>query len=175
MDTIEAGFKLPVAQSLLMAFVALLLTSLGALRWGWHYTSPLIAAVIAFCLSAWLLTIDSRRLLRTVERVIGKDLDGDGEIGFTVEITDLTQDKKRMTFANFPARQAEVERFATAAINGWLTVNSPHKLSRRKFTQLRDVSLDRGLLAWRCAEARQQGVELTAVGRHVFKRLVVGA
>jgi len=65
-----------------------------------------------------------------------------------------------------------VERFALAALNGYLTVNSPHRLSRRRFTQLRDVALDRGLLAWRCEDARQQGVELTAVGRHVFKRLI---
>ena len=176
MGTIESGFKLPILQSLLMAGVALLLASLGAFRWGWHWTSPVIAAVVTFCIAAWLLLIDSRRLLRTVETVIGKDLDGDGRVGnFTVEITENLPEARRVQYAHFPARQEQVERFATAALNGWLTVNSPHKLSRRKFTQLRDVSLDRGLLAWRCAEARQQGVELTAVGRHVFKRLVVGA
>ena len=172
MGTVESAVKVPVLQSLLMALVALLLTGLGAIRWGWHWTSPVIAAVIAFCLAAWLLLVDSRRLLRTVETVIGKDLDGDGEVGFTVEITDLTEDKKRVSYAHFPARPEQVERFATAALNGWLTVNSPHRLSRRRFTQLRDVALDRGLLAWRCEDARQQGVELTAVGRHVFKRLI---
>ena len=175
MSSIEAGVKTPLAQAIITATVCGLLVILGCVFKSWPWVAIPTAWVITFALAWWVLLLNTRGLLKTVERVIGKDLDGDGQIGFTVEITDLTEGKKRMSFAHFPARQAEVERFATAAINGWLTVNSPHRLSRRKFTQLRDVSLDRGLLAWRCAEARQQGVELTAVGRHVFKRLVIGA
>ena len=173
MGTLESGFKLPIAQSLLMALVALLLTSLGALRWHWHFTSPLIAAVIAFCLSAWLLTIDSRRLLRTVERIVGRDLDGDGQVGFTVEITDLTEGKKQMSYCHFPARQEQVLSFAAAMINGQMTIYGNHKLSRRVFSVLRDESISRGLCAWVDPGAHTQGFELTRAGNHVFERLLL--
>lgn len=172
---VEAGVKTPLFQALLTGAAVGVVTVILAVWKHWAWVTPIVATVISAALAWWLLLLNTRGLLKTVERVIGKDLDGDGRVGFTVEITDLTEGKKQMSYAHFPARQAEVERFATAAVNGWLTVNSPHRLSRRKFTQLRDVALDRGLLAWRCAEARQQGVELTRVGEHVFKRLIVGA
>ena len=171
---LEAGVKTPLLQAVITATVAGLVVILGVVFKSWPVAAIPTTWVITFALAWWLLLLNTRGLLKTVERVIGKDLDGDGQVGFTVEITENLPERKRVQYAHFPARQAEVERFATAALNGWLTVNSPHRLSRRKFTQLRDVALDRGLLAWRCEDARQQGVELTAVGRHVFKRLVIG-
>ena len=43
--------------------------------------------------------------------------------------------------------------------------------SRAEFDQLRDVLIERGLAAWKNPNARAQGVELTAAGRAVMRRL----
>ena len=175
MSGIEAGVKTPAMQAGITGVVGGVMAVVGVWLWGWPRIVPLAAGILIGGATWWLLLLSGRRLLSSVERITGRDLDGDGRVGdpeFTVEITEALPERKRVTFAHFPARRVDVERFATAALNGWLTVNSPHRLSRRKFTQLRDVALDRGLLTWRCEDARQQGVELTAVGRHVFKRLI---
>jgi len=169
---IEAGVKTPALQAVLTGAAVGAVTVILTIWKHWPWATPVVAAVIAAALSWWLLLLNTRGLLKTVETVINKDLDGDGEIGFTVEIVEDLPELKRVQYAHFPARQEQVEQFAMAALNGWLTVNSPHRLSRRKFTQLRDVAIDRGLLAWVHPDARQQGVQLTAVGRHVFKKLI---
>jgi len=171
--SVESGAKLPMIQAGITAAVALALAVIIGLARGWPWTHPPVIGVVVFSLAWWVLLIQSRQLLSSREVVTADP--GTGEQTFSVEITEKLPERQRVQYAHFPARRPEVERFAMAALNDWLTVNSPHRLSRRKFTQLRDVALDRGLLSWRCAEARQQGCELTAVGRHVFKRLIAGA
>jgi len=172
-DNLEGGLRLPLGQAAITGVVAFLLTSVATWYWYWPWSTPPVAAVVVGAL-AWLYLLqDSRRLLRTSETVTADPEAGDP--GFSVEIIENLPERKRVQYAHFPARQAEVERFAMAMINGHTTVNSHHRLSRRKFTQLRDVALDRGLLAWRCEDARQQGVIVTTVGVHVFKRLIAGA
>ena len=116
--------------------------------------------------------MNTRGLLRTVERVTGKDL-GDKQVGFTVEITDLTDGKKQMSFCHFPARPEQVMSFAAAMINGQMTIYGNHKLSRRVFSVLRDESISRGLCAWANPDHHPQGFELTRAGEHVFERLLL--
>jgi len=171
-DTVESGVKVPLLQAVITGGVAGVVVTIPTAIYHWPWIVPPCMAIGTFGLSWWLLLQDTRRLLRRIETFVGRDLDGDGEIGFTVEIVEDLPELKRVQYAHFPARQEQVEQFAMAALNGWLTVNSPHRLSRRKFTQLRDVAIDRGLLAWVHPDARQQGVQLTAVGRHVFKKLI---
>jgi len=172
MGTIEAGFKLPVLQSLLMAGVALLLTSLGAFRWGWHWTSPLIAAVIAFCLAAWLLLLQSRRLLSSRETVTGDP--GAGEVGFSVELTEPLAERAtdKMLFCHFVGVQpVHVVKFAQAAIDDRLTPEGTG-LSRGKFGKVRTVCLARGLVTWRDPQYHAQGLDCSRGGRSAFQQII---
>ena len=170
---IEADVYVPLLQAAICGVVAALLVTIYTVVKDKPWPTPIIAGVIVFAVSWWLLLLDHRKLLRKVETFVGKDLDGDGEVGFSVEITEsLADGRKRMKFCEFPAKQRDVERFALAVLNGQLTVHGNHRLSRRTFEQLRDESLSRGLLAWVNPQARNQGVELTRVGEHVFESLL---
>jgi len=168
---VEAGVKTPALQAVLtgaaVGAVAVILTV-----WkGWPWVTPVVAAVIAAALSWWLLLLNTRGLLKTVETVINKDLDGDGEIGFSVEITDLTDGKRQMRFAEFPCRPEHVRRFAQAAVDGAPTPEGA-AMGRRKFNAIRDEALRRGLVTWRDGDHHTQGLETTLVGKAVFRRLL---
>jgi len=174
LSTIESGVRVPLAQAAITGVVAFLLAGLAGLRYGWHWTSPVVFGVAGFCLAWWGLLVNTRRLLKTIESVVGKDLDGDGEIGFTVELTEnLLDGKRRMRFVNFPATERQVLRFATAMTNGILTTYGNHGLSRRIFSVLRDESISRGLCAWTDPANHPQGFSVTKAGRHVFERLIL--
>ena len=173
LSSIEAGVRTPLYQSLLTGAAVSAVTVILTAWNDWPWVTPIIAAVITAALTWWLLLIDSRRLLKTVEHIIGRDLNGDGQIGFTVEITDLTEGKKQMRYCHFPARSDQVLSFATAMINGQTTIYGNHGLSRRVFSRLRDEAVTRGLCAWVDPDAHTQGIELTRAGEHVFERLLL--
>jgi len=129
-------------------------------------------AIGTFGLSWWLLLQDTRRLLRRIETFVGADLDGDGKVGFTVEIVDKTDGKKQIRYASFANVKGEhLRRFAQAAIDDRLTPEGA-RLSRRQFNIVRDESIERGLLCWRIPEHHAQGVEVTSAGKHVFQHLL---
>ena len=172
-DTVESGVKVPLLQAVITGAVAGVVSVIPTVYYDWAWTVPPAVTVGTFGLSWWLLLQDTRRLLRRIEVWTGKDLDGDGQVGFSVEITEsLADGRKRMTFARFPAKPEQVKRFAMAALNDRLTVHGNHRLTRGVFERLRDEAVARGLCAWKNPEAHTRGVELTRAGEHVFKRLL---
>ena len=173
MSGVEAGVKTPLAQAAITATVCGLLVILGCVFKSWPVAAIPTTWVIVFALSWWVLLLNTRGLLKTVERIVGRDLDGDGQVGFTVEITDLSDGRKRMSYARFPARQEQVLSFAAAMINGQTTIYGNHRLSRPVFTKLRDEAVARGLCAWVDPGAHTQSIALTRAGEHVFKRLIL--
>lgn len=87
-----------------------------------------------------------------------------------VEIMPVDDDEvPQRCFENYRAKN--VRRFAAAALHGQLTHNAPHRLSRRRFTMMRDEALNRGLLAWIHPDSHNQGVEVTQVGKQVFEQI----
>jgi len=170
---VEAGVKTPLAQAVITGLAVGAVTVILAVWKGWPWVTPIVAAVIAAALSWWLLLLNTRGLLKTVETVINRDLDGDGRIGFTVEVTDLTDGKKQVRYCHFPARPDQVVAFAAAMLNGQTTIYGNHGLSRRVFSRLRDEAIARGLCTWVDPQAHTQGMELTRAGEHVFERLLL--
>lgn len=171
MSTIEAGFKTPFAQAVITALAAGALAVVGVVWQGWHWTTPIVVVVVVFGLSWYMLLTGNRRLLRVVERV-DRPAEVEQAATLNIEVTESFADgQKRMVFAQFPAAERDVQRFAIAALNRRLTVHGGHRLSRGTFERLRDECLARGLLAWANPHAHNQGVQLTRVGARVFKRL----
>jgi len=172
MSGIEASVKAPLFQAGVTALATGTLAMVGMVWQSWHWTTPIVVVVTTFGLTWYLLLTSNRRLLRVVETV-----DRPVEVEqvapvVSVEITESFADgQKRMVFAQFPAREQDVKRFAIAALNGYLTVHGRHNLSRGVFEKMRDESLSRGLCVWKNERAHNQGVELTRVGARVFKRL----
>ena len=143
---------------------------IGVVWQGWHWTTPIVVVVIVFGASWYMLLTGNRRLLKVVERVDRPEAQQPAT--FNIEIMESFADgQKRMVFAQFPAPERDVKRFAIAALNGYLTVHGRHRLSRGVFERLRDEALARGLVVWTNPHAHTRGVELTRVGSHVFKRL----
>jgi len=169
---VESGVKTPLFQALLTGAAVGAVMVILTIWKHWPWATPIVAAVIAAALAWWLLLLDTRGLLKTVETVINKDLDGDGRVGFTVEIVDQTDGKKQIRYASFANVKGEhLRRFAQAAIDVRLTPEGA-RLSRRQFNVIRDESIKRGLLCWRAPEHHAQGVEVTNAGRHVFQHLL---
>ena len=171
---LEAGVKTPLAQAAITATVMGLLVILGVVFKAWPWVAIPTAWVITFALAWWVLLLNTRGLLKTVERVIGKDLDGDGAIGFSVEITLPPSEGKKMLFANFPGcRPEHVKRFARVAVDGKPTSEGAG-LSRTRFVAIREESLRRGLVRWRDPEYHTTGLETTSLGRAAFQSLLDG-
>jgi len=166
---VEAGVKTPLAQAVITGLAVGAVTVIVTAWKGWPWVTPVVAAVIAAALSWWFLLLQSRQLLSSRETVTA-DPDAGGP-AFQVEITDLTDGKKQMRFAQFPGRPEHVRRFAQAAVDGAPTPEGA-AMGRRKFNAIRDEAVRRGLVAWRDGEHHTQGLTTTLVGKAVFRRLL---
>jgi hypothetical protein len=138
----------------------------------------IVAGLVATAVWVYLL-IESRRLLWTIERVTGRDIDGDGEKGkpalppIQVEVTS----GQKQVYLELPGKPEALAALARGVLAGrpmaedsWSGRAGP--FSRSEFRQIRDTLIERGLATWRNPDAKAQGCELTAAGRAVFRRLV---
>ena len=174
MSGVEAGVKAPLFQAAITATVTGLLVILGCVFKGWAWVAVPTAWVIVFALAWWLLLLNTRGLLKSVERIVGKDLDGDGEVGFSVELTEPLADRAtdKMLFCHFQGVQpVHVVKFAQAAIDDRLTPDGAG-LSRGKFGKVRTVCLARGLVTWRDPEYHAQGLDVSRGGRSAFRQII---
>ena len=145
-----------------------------------------IGVVIEFEPLAWIggvlavvwivLLIDHRKLLRTVEVVIGRDLDNDGAIGRPVPLeqmlrVEVGQDNTTY-FLDVPHNKAVA--FARSVMAGRSMSESEWKKffgGIEPFKTFRGRLLDAKLVRWVNPDAHAQGVVLTPAGRKVFERL----
>ena len=93
-----------------------------------------------------------------------------------VEVEVSKPDSKQMTFLDLPGDRQQLGQLASGVLAGrsfsegeWSGGGRPY--SRSEFRELRGELLERGLLTWRNHDAPAQGVQLTAPGRAVFRRL----
>lgn len=118
-----------------------------------------------------------------LERMLGIDLNLNGVIGpapqpaeperVRVEVIQDQGSKGDFIDLPYPSKLPEL---AAGIVNGkqfalsvW--TGNGHLFSRSEFEEVRDEMLERGLLRWRNERNPAQGVDVTAVGRAVLKRL----
>jgi len=167
---LEAGVKTPLAQAAITATVCGLLVILGCVFKSWPVAAIPTTWVIVFSLAWWVLLLNTRGLLKTVETVTGDP----GAAAFSVEITLPPSEGKKMLFANFPGcRPEHLQRFARSAVDGIPTPEGA-ALSRAKFNSIRDEGLRRGLIRWRDPEYHTLGLRTSSMGKVVFQRLLDG-
>lgn len=170
-QTVEGDVKVPLFKAAIYSLVASLVTLTLALIWGWPSWNwpewvPILAGVGGFAFFWIILESDTRNLLRRQWTATPQE-----KVVETLRVEVHEPEKGQTKYAHFNARPEQVRKFATDALNGKLTVHAS-RLSRRLFERLRDESVARGLLAWRNPEAHHLGIEMTSVGRHVFRRLI---
>jgi len=93
-----------------------------------------------------------------------------------VEVEVSEPGEKRMSFLDLPGSAEQLAQLASGVLAGkpfsegtWSGGARPY--TRAEFRQLRGDLLERGLLTWRNDSAPAQGVELTAPGRAVFRKI----
>lgn len=141
----------------------------------WALASLAVAAV------AWvILLLDSRRLLWALERVTGRDLDGDRQVGEPQErLVFLNRERARQDAAQ--ARRAdEWSTFVSfvkalqhrgTGYDAWESV-----IGRGRYVEYRDALIDYGLARWRSYGPNgrpnfKQGWKLTASPEDILERL----
>ena len=140
-----------------------------------------IVASVSITAGLWIrLMSDRNRLLWKIERITGKDFDGDGYVGepetLRIELSSVDEHGAHIEFLNIPGDGQRFKEFACGVLNGkaistasWTGRGGIY--SRREFNELRDALLNRGWLMWRNPHAPVQGVMLTRKGREAFERI----
>jgi hypothetical protein len=138
-----------------------------------------LSALVISTATWWILLFQTRKLLWAVERVTGRDIDGDQVIGQPVALppiqVEVTSGQKQV-YLELPGKPEALAALARGVLAGrpmaedsWSGRAGP--FSRSEFRQIRDTLIERGLATWRNPDAKAQGCELTAAGRAVFRRL----
>lgn len=145
---------------------------------GW---AMLITFLLAF-LSVFLATSSRGQWL--IERLTGADLNLDGFIGEpapplpapeSIRVELLQDGGHRGDFIDLPYPEKlpalAAGLLAGRSFNQTAWTGHGALFSRSQFDQVRETMIERGLLAWKNPEAKAQGVELTAAGRAVMRRI----
>ena len=185
--TRESDVVVPLAQSAITGAVLAVPVGVLAASQGWSAYVPLSVMAGTFALSWLYLLRDSRGLLRITERIVNRDLDGDGRIGDTpaepksskpnvrVDITERHDGGMRLRFLDVPIAEHKIITLARGVMNGrafsereWAGRGRP--LSVSEFRELREQLFRANYMRWQDG-GRRQGVEFTAKGRALFRRL----
>jgi len=179
--TLEGDVLVPFLQSLVTGAIGALLGYAVADR-------PLVGFGVGFAL-CWLISlVQSRALLWTLEETWHRDIDRDGVVGLpelppvrhTVRVEMVDGAGRSRQYVDLPAPPEAIAELARGALAGqslaegeWTGAGRPFSVDQ--YREVRAELLRRGLVAWRNPRARNQGLELTGVGRWVFGQLVEGA
>ncbi|HKZ82130.1 MAG TPA: hypothetical protein VJ793_00555 [Anaerolineae bacterium] len=183
--TRESEVIVPLEQAAITAGVITLPVAVVTALAGWPVYVPVIVGAVSFTASWFWLLRDSRGLLRVTERLISRDLNGDGMVGdqpmpskpssVRVEVTERRDGGTTMRFLDMPIDEAQLQAFAKGILAGksfsertWAGDGKP--FSQNDFAALRDKLIETGYARWRGGE-RRMGAELTAKGRAMFAGL----
>ena len=168
--TVAGDVRVPLAQAAITAGaitlpVALLTASQSGSPW-----LPISALGLSFT-GAWLwLLADHRSLLRTVERITQRDIDGDGRVADQpVEV------ERRVAFnavelsatgRYLRSRRIDIPRGDERAISTTARI-----YNRDEFNALRDALIKLGYAAWRDPDDHKLSAYLLPPGRALFRAL----
>jgi hypothetical protein len=179
--SVESDVSVPLLQSLITSVIisAGSVPLVAALHWPWYITPMVGGGTLGL---SWLLLLaDHRSLLRVVETVINRDIDGDGQIGnqkkeWRVKGEIYRQDddeSEGWDLFNLPCPSPEYLRaFVSEVLKGTVTFSergaSDYGYSREMWLELRDEFVDRGWVRWKHPTNEKLGVEVTAKGRAIL-------
>jgi hypothetical protein len=181
LDSVVGPVLTPLLQAIITGFLFGLVVGLTALFLHWDIWFPAwILSWVGSTLIAWIKW--RGRWQWIIERVLGVDLDGDGQIGvpapapLRVEISENSG--HNMKFIDLPYAD-RMKQLADGLLN-----NEPFSLrhwqqERKLFTQgefanLQDVFIRAGLAKWKNPEAKQQGIAITHYGWATCNQIVHG-
>ena len=175
--TREGDVIVPLAQAAITAIIIGILAGIITLWRRWAWPIPFIAFSITFAMSWWWLLLDHRSLLRVTERVIGRDVDGDGFVGApspapvqetAIAYTEPTPGGLHMERDTLKISQAELAFIGRQVIiNGQpfsKAIADGQNITENRFREVQAIMREKGFARYKNPTAPKQGTELTRKG-----------
>jgi len=181
----EASIKIPLLQALITAlFLSVLITVIAWYAGVKAWYSVLGISFLVVSAGAWLL-LQRRwyKLVLELEQIFNLDFSGDGKVGAPPELVRIEVSRNDIP-GTHQVQIYELEKslfeklkyLAPAAISGlpisesaWCGAGKP--FSKNEFHQVRDELIKRGWLFWKNPDEHSLGLEVSKVGKVVFKHL----
>ena len=183
--TVAGDVRVPLYQALTTAVV--LSSIVASISFAQHFDGwPTATTFVVSFAGAWLwLLADHRSLLRTVERITQRDIDGDGRVADKpIEVerrVALNAVEFSATGRYLRSRRIEIPRGderAVCEMAQGVIADKPytqrqwaHLYNREEFNTLRDKLIANGYAIWRDPDDHNLGVEILATGRALFRAL----
>lgn len=176
--TVESDFSVVFLQAVGSGLFVGLLGGGLAVWLGWPWFAPVASGLVTASVVWFGALADSRSMLRRVERVVNRDLDGDGDIGpqtvqheYTVKEQRADGSTSWQVLVGLPLEPESLREFARGVLAGRTSTHSwAGVLERKEFEQIRDRLISGGFARW-AGRNRNQGWELTHKGRAWFTAL----
>lgn len=182
----DAGFFLPLFQSLGTFAVSFLALTLLGWIWNWTYMLEIAvtASTILFALY-WFVALFRWNLVSWLEQVTGLDLNGDNQIGkpkstpvMKLRISDVTDGRFSQTDTELPAKPDKMIAFFRGALNGRGFANrtwagAGKLFSDPQFRKIIDLLKARELIQYKDGNA-SNGFEWTDEGRTIADEVASG-
>lgn len=168
--TVQGDVAVPFLQAGVTGVVFGLTVGVISVAAGGPWWVGVIGLGVVF-MATWLwLLFDSRQLLRSVETIVGRDLDGDGAIG-TVRVETTDREARQMRYVDLPVGDDVLKAVAVAVLKGQRPFSRrglSGVVSEGDFNKLSGAMMEGGLARYRDGKP-QSGMELTGSGRAVLQ------
>ena len=179
--TFESDVRVPFMTALFSGVFGGLILVMPAIYFHWPWWIPgTVACVVPGVV--WAATVtDGRSMLRRVERIVNRDIDGDGAVGpvehrTVIEGRIWDGEHVRDLILYFDGvRPDQIDTLFQAALSGgalneaaWCGNSKP--FAKAQFVGVRDRMIGAGLWAWANPDAHAQGVRISAAGRAIMSK-----
>jgi len=183
--SVAGDVLVPVLQSVVSAVLVASCVSFGAvhLDYAGSWLDIWLGAFLAVSCFGWLVLLGQhRRLLWFVEKVVGQDLDSDGEVGDPADRLVFVDRERAREQSAKERRDSEFKRLLAfvegISIKGTGLTAWEKELGRARYCEFRDALIDYGFASWRSVRSdgtpnKSQGWQLVKSAADVQKALFI--
>ena len=181
---LEASVLVPLIQSLVTAILSGLVAASFAYCFDGSVLKSFCIVSSVTAILVWLMLLkESREILWLVETLVGKDFDKDDSVGrppdVNVEVINQQEGRtKSIKYSKLPVEITEEDLTVIASIvidkGRDFSRNNLSHLSPKKYSALIKYLMKSGMMVFKNGKNKANGVELTAVGRSLFKKYSKG-
>jgi len=146
--TVESDFLVIALQAIGCGVAACLLSIGASFAFDWPWWVPVVTLGGTMSLAWFVLLTDQRKLLRVVERIVGRDIDGDGAVGepeppsISIEVTD--PENRQIAYDVLPADEDMLRDVALAVFRKGCSFSRRELASSTSLSSDEIIKLQRG-------------------------------
>ena len=182
-ETFMSAVIIPGVQTLISGFLSGL--TFGVIWWALTLPQPWKAGwIFGLLISVTFWAINLRAWTMRLEKLLNVDLNFDGYKGpppppapiprVKIELGQIHEGSRQLDIIDLPATPDQLRTLAQGVLAGRTfaeDVWAPGLFSKPAFSKLRDEMVSRGLARWKNPNAHAQGVEPTAAGKAILRKL----